>query len=55
AFHLLVENCDIFQELHDTSTFMGFSHAFLTSSRDKSLKASTLNFSFISSTDPNHE
>jgi hypothetical protein len=57
AFRLLVENCDNFQGLqmmHDTPTFGGFSHAFLTSFRDEFLKASTLNFSFLSGTDPNH-
>ncbi|KAG2044252.1 Misato segment II tubulin-like domain-containing protein [Suillus americanus] len=57
AFRLLVENCDNFQGLqmmHDTSTFGGFSHAFLTSFRDEFLKASTLNFSFLSGADPNH-
>ncbi|KAG2361555.1 Misato segment II tubulin-like domain-containing protein [Suillus spraguei] len=57
AFRLLVENCDNFQGLqmmHDTSTFGGFSHAFLTSFRDEFIKASTLNFSFLSGADPNH-
>ncbi|KAG1751844.1 Misato segment II tubulin-like domain-containing protein [Suillus lakei] len=57
AFRLLVENCDNFQGLqmmHDTPTFGGFSHAFLTSFRDECLKASTLNFSFLSGADPNH-
>ncbi|KAG2028302.1 tubulin domain-containing protein [Suillus americanus] len=57
AFRLLVENCDNFQGLqmmHDTPTFGGFSHAFLTSFRDEFLKASTLNFSFLSGADPNH-
>lgn len=57
AFRLLVENCDNFQGLqmmHDTSTFGGFSHAFLTSFRDEFLKASSLNFSFLSGADPNH-
>ncbi|KAG1750528.1 Misato segment II tubulin-like domain-containing protein [Suillus paluster] len=57
AFRLLVENCDNFQGLqmmHDTATFGGFSHAFLTSFRDEFLKASTLNFSFLSNADPNH-
>ncbi|KAG1826205.1 Misato segment II tubulin-like domain-containing protein [Suillus subaureus] len=57
ALRLLVENCDNFQGLqmmHDTPTFGGFSHAFLTSFRDEFLKASTLNFSFLSGADPNH-
>lgn len=57
AFRLLVENCDNFQGLqmmNDTATFGGFSHAFLTSFRDEFLKASTLNFSFLSGADPNH-
>ncbi|KAG1885650.1 Misato segment II tubulin-like domain-containing protein, partial [Suillus subluteus] len=57
AFRLLVENCDNFQGLqmmHDIPTFGGFSHAFLTSFRDEFLKASTLNFSFLSGADPNH-
>ncbi|OJA08111.1 hypothetical protein AZE42_08038 [Rhizopogon vesiculosus] len=57
AFRLLVENCDNFQGLqmmHDTSTFGGFSHAFMTSFRDEFLKASVLNFSFLSGADPNH-
>lgn len=57
AFRLLVENCNNFQGLqmmHDTPTFGGFSHAFLTSFRDEFLKASTLNFSFLSGADPNH-
>ncbi|KAG2078653.1 tubulin nucleotide-binding domain-like protein [Suillus decipiens] len=57
AFRLLVENCDNFQGLqmmHDTPTFGGFSHAFLTSFRDEFIKASTLNFSFLSGADPNH-
>ncbi|KAG0698563.1 Misato segment II tubulin-like domain-containing protein [Suillus ampliporus] len=57
AFRLLVENCDNFQGLqmmHDTATFGGFSHAFLTFFRDEFLKASTLNFSFLSGADPNH-
>ncbi|KAG1867812.1 Misato segment II tubulin-like domain-containing protein [Suillus subalutaceus] len=57
AFRLLVENCDNFQGLqmmHDMPTFGGFSHAFLTSFRDEFLKASTLNFSFLSGADPNH-
>ncbi|KAG1824274.1 Misato segment II tubulin-like domain-containing protein [Suillus variegatus] len=57
AFRLLVENCDNFQGLqmmHDTPSFGGFSHAFLTSFRDEFLKASTLNFSFLSGADPNH-
>ncbi|OAX33636.1 tubulin nucleotide-binding domain-like protein [Rhizopogon vinicolor AM-OR11-026] len=57
AFRLLVENCDNFQGLqmmHDTATFGGFSHAFMTSFRDEFLKASVLNFSFLSGADPNH-
>ncbi|KAG2041195.1 hypothetical protein BDR03DRAFT_997783 [Suillus americanus] len=39
---------------NDIPTSGGFSHAFLTSFSDKFLKASTLNFSFISGADPNH-
>ncbi|KAG2135404.1 Misato segment II tubulin-like domain-containing protein [Suillus bovinus] len=57
AFRLLVENCDNFQGLQmmqDTPCFGGFSHAFLTAFRDEFLKASTINFSFLSDADPNH-
>ncbi|KAJ8584484.1 tubulin nucleotide-binding domain-like protein [Rhizopogon salebrosus TDB-379] len=57
AFRLLVENCNNFQGLqmmHDTATFGGFLHSFLTSFRDEFLKASVLNFSFLSGADPNH-
>jgi hypothetical protein len=42
------------QMMHDTATFGGFSHSFLTSFRDEFLKASVLNFSFLSGADPNH-
>jgi len=42
------------QMMHDTVTFGGFSHSFLTSFRDEFHKASVLNFSFLSGADPNH-
>ncbi|KAG1816874.1 uncharacterized protein BJ212DRAFT_1353848 [Suillus subaureus] len=40
--------------IHDTPTFGGLSHTFLTSFLDQLLKASVHNFNFPSSADPNH-